>query len=148
MAVSSNEEGGVGVRVEGWARALLERPRRFGVLATVAPDGSPHQAVVWYTLRDDAVLVNSRPERHWPTNLRRDPRFSFLVEDGYEWVSLRGHAQRLDDPDQARDDIAAMARRYHADDPAKAEREVAMFRTQERESFLLHVERITEHRDD
>jgi PPOX class probable F420-dependent enzyme len=138
----------VSVRLEGWARELLERPRRFGVLSTISSDGSPHQAVLWYELRGDAVLVNSRPERHWPTNLRRDPRFSFLVEDGYEWVSLRGRAERLDDPGQAREDIIAMARRYHADDPEQAERDVANFRKQIRESFLLRVERVTERRDD
>ena len=78
------------MRLEGWAREVLERPERFAVLSTVARDGSPHQAVVWYTLVDDAVLVNSRPERAWPTNLRRDPRYSLLVEDGYDWVSIKG----------------------------------------------------------
>ena len=138
----------MGVRLEGWAREVLERPGRFGVLSTIARDGSPHQAVVWYELRGDAVLVNSRPERRWPTNLRRDPRFSFLVEDGYEWVSLRGRAERLTDPAQAQEDIAAMARRYHADDPEKAERLIARFRSQARESFLLHAEHVTERRDD
>jgi PPOX class probable F420-dependent enzyme len=138
----------VSVRLEGWARALLERPRLFGVLSTISPDGSPHQAVVWYELRGDAVLVNSRPERHWPTNLRRDARFGLLVEQGYEWVALRGRAERLTDPTQAVEDIVAMARRYHADDPAEAERDIAKFRAQVRESFLLHVERVIERRDD
>jgi hypothetical protein len=27
---------------------FLEEPGRFGVLATLNPDGTPHQAVVWY----------------------------------------------------------------------------------------------------
>ena len=136
------------VRLEGWARALLERPGLFGVLSTISPDGSPHQAVVWYELRGDAVLVNSRPERHWPTNLRRDPRYGFLVEEGYEWVALRGRAERLSDPAQAIEDIVAMARRYHADEPAKAEQDIANFRGQVRESFLLQVERVIERHDD
>jgi PPOX class probable F420-dependent enzyme len=136
------------VRLEGWARALLERPRRFGVLSTTMRDGSPHQAVVWYELRGDAVLVNSRPERHWPTNLRRDPRFSFIVDEGYEWVALRGRAERLDDPLRAVEDIIGMAFRYHADDPDHAERQAATFRAQVRESYLLHVERVIERHDD
>jgi PPOX class probable F420-dependent enzyme len=138
----------VRVRLEGWAREVLERPRQFAVLSTIKSDGSPHQAVVWYDLRDDAILVNSRPERVWPTNLRRDPRFSLLVEEEYEWLSIRGRAERLDDPEQAREDIIAMARRYHATDPVRAERTIAKFRTQTRESFLLHVEHVTEYRDD
>jgi PPOX class probable F420-dependent enzyme len=137
----------VRVRLEGWARAVLERPRQFAVLATIRADGSAHQAVVWYDLRGDDLVVNSRPERAWPTNLRRDPRFSLLIEDAYEWLAIRGRAQWLDDPDQAREDIIGMARRYHAEDPARAERAVANFRTQSRESFLLHVEHVTEYRD-
>jgi PPOX class probable F420-dependent enzyme len=137
----------VRVRLEGWARGVLERPRQFAVLATIGRDGAPHQAVVWYALDGDDLLVNSRPERAWPTNLRRDPRCSLLVEDGYEWLSVRGRAERLDDPEQAKEDIIAMARRYHADDPARAERAIATFRTQSRESFRLHVEHVTEYRD-
>ena len=136
------------MRLEGWAREVLERPRRFAVLSTVGRDGSPHQAVVWYTLLDDRVLVNSRPDRTWPSNLRRDPRFSLIVEEGYEWVSIRGRAERLTDPAQAVEDIVAMARRYHAAEPARMEREIAKFRGQARESFLLHIERVTEHPDD
>jgi PPOX class probable F420-dependent enzyme len=136
------------VRLEGWAREVLDRPRQFAVLSTNGRDGTPHQAVVWYDLRGDDLLVNSRPERVWPTNLRRDPRFSILVEDGYEWLSIRGSAERLDDAEQAREDIIAMARRYHATEPARAERSIAKFRSQTRESFLLHPERVTEYRDD
>jgi PPOX class probable F420-dependent enzyme len=138
----------VGVRLEGWARQVLERPGLFGVLATVGRDGSPLQAVVWYTLRDDAILVNSRPERAWPSNLRRDPRFSLMVEDGYDWVSVGGRAERLSDHAQAVEDIVAMARRYHATEPARMERTIAKFRGQARESFLLRVEHVAEHQDD
>jgi len=136
------------VPLEGWAREVFERPGRFAVLSTVGRDGSPHQAVVWYTLVDDAVLVNSRPERAWPTNLRRDPRYSLLVEEGYDWVSIRGRSERLSDPAQAVEDIVAMARRYHAAEPARMERTIAGFRRQARESFLLHVEHVAEHQDD
>ena len=136
------------MRLEGWAREVFERPGRFAVLSTVGRDGSPHQAVVWYTLVEEAVLVNSRPERAWPTNLRRDPRYSLLVEEGYDWVSIKGRSERLADPAQALEDIVAMARRYHAAEPAKMERTIAGFRRQARESFLLHVQHVAEHHDD
>jgi PPOX class probable F420-dependent enzyme len=136
------------MRIEGWARRLLERPLSFATLATSSPDGSPLQSVVWYTLRDDSVLVNSRVGRRWPSNLLRDARYSFLVEHGYDWVSLRGHAEALADPEGAQEDIAAMARRYHVADPARAARSIDDFRRQERISFLLHVDAISEHRDD
>ena len=137
------------VRLQGWARDMLERPRTFGTLATLATDGSPHQAVIWYGLRGDSILVNSAAGRRWPTNLLREPRFSFMIEDGYAWVTVRGRSEALLDPDQAQEDIAAMARRYHADDPAKAERLIRdRFKQQERISFLLHPAAVTEHPDD
>jgi PPOX class probable F420-dependent enzyme len=134
--------------IGGFARELLEQPRLFGTLATLASDGAPLQAVVWYELRGDAILVNSAVGRRWPTNLQRDPRFSFVVEDGYRWVGVRGLAQALTDPDAAQEDIATMARRYHADDPERAERLIReRFQRQERITFLLHAHAVTEHPD-
>lgn len=130
-----------------WARELLNRPRTFGTLATVSVDSSPHQAVVWYAMRGDTVLVNSAIGRIWPSNLVRDGRFSFLIEDGYDWLSLRGSAQILDDPAQAREDIVDMARAYHDDEPEKMDRVVERFREQDRISFLLQSTAITEHPD-
>jgi PPOX class probable F420-dependent enzyme len=142
--------GGIGatMMITGWAREMLEQPDRFATLATLATDGAPLQAVVWYLLRGDAILVNSAVGRHWPTNLLRDPRFSFVVEAGYDWVGVRGVAQALTDPDEAQADIAAMARRYHADDPERAEAIIRLrFQRQERISFLLHAQSVTEHAD-
>jgi PPOX class probable F420-dependent enzyme len=136
------------VRIRGWARELLERPGAFGTLATLERNGSPLQAVVWFELRGDDVLVNSAVGRRWPTNLLRDPRCGLVVEQGYEWVGIRGQAEALHDPVEAQSDIAAMARRYHADDPERAERLIRQgFQRQERISFLLHPESITEHPD-
>ncbi len=134
-------------RIEGWAREMLEREGVFGTLATVSADGSPFQAVIWYLVRDDTLVVNSKVGRVWPTNLLRDPRVSLVVEDGYDWVGVRGRASAVSDQATAQADIAAMARRYHADDPAQAERLVEMFEGQERISFVIHVEHVTEHPD-
>lgn len=125
-------------------RRFLERPGRHAVLATINPDGTPLQAVVWYLLEDDAVLVNSLDGRRWPANLRRDPRYSLAVEDGLDYVALRGEAEVLEDPDQAQEDIAAMARRYHT--PDEAERIIAArFRPQRRVSFRLRPRAVTVH---
>ena len=132
-------------RIDGWAREMLERVGVFGTLATASADGSPFQAVIWYLVRDDTLVVNSKVGRVWPTNLLRDPRVSLVVEDGYEWVGVRGRAEAVTNQASAQADIAAMARRYHADDPATAERMVRMFEGQERISFIVHVERVTEH---
>jgi PPOX class probable F420-dependent enzyme len=112
-----DEEGRVTVSFQGWAREFLQRAITFATLATLEVDGAPLQAVIWYALREDSILVNSAVGRRWPTNLLRDPRFSFVVESGYEWVGVRGVAEALSDPDQAQEDIAAMARRYHGRSP-------------------------------
>lgn len=134
-------------RIEGWARRMLERPGSFGTLATVSTDGLPHQAVVWYLVRDDHLVINSAIGRIWPTNLLRDPGCSLLVEDGYDWVSVRGRARPITDQPTAQADIAEMARRYHADDPGTAEAMIRdVFRPQERISFVLRPDRVSEHR--
>lgn len=136
-------------RIDGWAREFLERPRLFGTLATVGLDGAPMQTVIWYELRGEDILVNSLAGRAWASNLLRDPRFSLVVEQAYEWVGVRGTAEALDDPVAAQADIAAMARRYHAADPDHAERLIRdRFERQERVSYLLHPAAVTEHPDD
>ena len=79
----------------------------------------------------------------------RDPRFDLMIEAGYAWVAVRGRAETMHDPEQAQEDIAVMARRYHADDPDKAERLIAdRFQRQDRISFLLHPSAVAEHPDD
>jgi len=139
----------MGVRIEGWAREMLERAGHFGTLATISADGRPHQAVVWYLVRDDTLVLNSAVGRTWPTNLQRDPRCSLLVEDGYEWVSLRGTVEVVADQPTAQADIAAMAWRYHEREPEKAERLIReSFEPQERISFVLWPDRVVEHIDE
>ena len=136
------------IHIEGWARTTLERQGLFGTLATVAADGSPFQAVVWYLVRGDTLVVNSRVGRVWPTNLLRDPRCSLVVEDGYDWVGVRGRAEPVTDQATAQADIAEMARRYKAYDPQDAERMIReVFGPQQRISFVIDVERVTEHHD-
>ena len=75
-------------------RAFLEAPGRFATIATIDPDGSPLQAVVWYRLEPDgSILINSLVGRRWPDNLLRDPRMSLTVEFGYDYVAMRGEAE-------------------------------------------------------
>ena len=128
-------EAGVFARLSDEVHAFLEVPR-FAVVATVGPDGAPHQAVVWYLLQGDVIVVNSADGRRWPANLRRDPRVDITVEDGYRYVQLGGTVEVDDDQGRAQADIAAMAHRYHVDDPAEAQRLIVdRFRLQHRVSF-------------
>ena len=123
----------------------------FATIATVDPDGSPRQAVIWYTLDGDDLVINSRVGRRWPTNLLRDPRVSISITDrtdGYRWIGLTSQATPIYDQPTAQSDIAGMARRYHADDPTEAETEVRTFQTQERISFRIPIADVHDHLDE
>lgn len=120
------------------ARHFLDVGLWFATIATIASDGAPHQAVAWYLLEDDVLVLNSADGRAWPANLRRDPRVSVTVEDGYRWLSVRGTVEVNDDQRIAQADIAAMARQYHADEPDRAEAMIRdRFERQSRVSFRL-----------
>jgi PPOX class probable F420-dependent enzyme len=125
---------------------------RFVSIATTDPDGAPRQAVVWYRLDGDEIVLNSAVGRRWPANLMRDPRISLAITDaadGYRWIGLTGVATPVTDQPTAQADIAEMARRYHADDPAKAERLIAVrFERQERISFRIRIDAVHDHLDD
>jgi PPOX class probable F420-dependent enzyme len=136
------------LQIDPTIRLFLEEPGRFGVLATVNPDGTPHQCVVWYQLIDGGLLLNSAEGRRWPTNLRRDPRASLMIEDAYRYVVVRGVVEVVDDQPRAQADIAGLARLYHRDDPDAAERLIReVFRAQQRVSFLLRPRSIGVHQD-
>lgn len=124
---------------------------RFATIATINPDGGASQAVIWYRFVDDTMVINSAIGRRWPTNLLRDPRISVAVHDardGYRWVGLGGSVEAITDQATAQADIAEMARRYHADDPAKAEALVRdRFQRQTRISFRVAIERVHDHLD-
>ncbi len=133
-------------------RAFLAAPGRFATLATVDPDGTPRQAVIWYRLDpDDRIVINSADGRRWPANLRRDPRCSVVMADpadAYSFVAMTGHvAEVIDEQAIAQADIAGLAHRYHADDPAQAEGVIARFRTQHRVTFRVAVDAVHDHID-
>lgn len=130
-------------------RAFLEEPR-YATVATTDADGAPRQAVVWFLLDGDTIVINSLEGRIWPTNLRRDPRVSIAITaaDHEEWVGLTGTVQVVDDQEQAQADIAAMAHRFHAANPAHAEELIeSRFRPQRRVSFRLAPTQIHDHLD-
>jgi PPOX class probable F420-dependent enzyme len=101
-------------------RAFLLEPR-IATIATINPDGSPHQAVIWYALDGDELMINSRRGRRWPRNLLENGRISvavFEAERPNHWVGLKGHAALLHEGDAAIADIQTLARRY-GEDPAQ-----------------------------
>jgi PPOX class probable F420-dependent enzyme len=125
---------------------------RFATIATLDPDGAPRQAVVWYAVDGDEIVINSALGRRWPANLLRDPRIAFSVADGtdgYRWVGLTGTVQAITERATTQADIAGMARRYHAGEPAKAERLIRdRFERQERVTFRFRPAALHDHLDD
>jgi PPOX class probable F420-dependent enzyme len=120
----------------------------YASLATTDADGAPRQAVIWYLLDGDELVVNSRVGRRWPTNLLRDPRVYLAVfdeADPLRWVGLGGTVEPLRDQAQAQADIAAMARRY--EDPETAANSIRAFEQQERISFRIRIDAIHDHLD-
>lgn len=124
---------------------------RFATVATLDPDGRPRQAVIWFRLDGDEIVLNSKVGRRWPTNLARDPRISIAVhdqDDGYRWVGLTGTVTVVEHQPTAQADIAEMARRYHADEPDEAESLIRdRFEPQRRVSFRVAIDAIHDHLD-
>ena len=129
-------------------RAFLARPL-YPSLATASADGEPHQAVIWYRLEDDGrIMLNSRAGRRWPNELIANRRGSLAVtdlDDPFKWVGLQLVVDEIvDDVEQARDDIVALAVRYdEADDESEAR-----FRSQPRISFYLRITGVHDHLED
>jgi PPOX class probable F420-dependent enzyme len=139
MAQPGDSDGNVELPEPG--RTLLADGLRFATLATINPDGSPHEAVVWYLLEDETLVINGKEGRTWTSNLRRDPRISLSVEDGYRWVSVRGTVDIVDETSAAQADAAAAARHYHADEPERAEDLIhRQFELERRVSFRLSLD--------
>lgn len=77
---------------------------RTGTMATVGPDGQPHLVAMWYGVIDGEIWVETKAKSQKTVNLRRNPRVSFLIEDGDTYDTLRGVAfegvtEIVEDPD-------------------------------------------------
>lgn len=136
------------IALEPNVQSFLTEPVRYSTIATINPDGGPHQIVIWYLLRHDArlgdhIVVNSRRGRLWPTNLSRDPRANFAVYEAENAVTIKCRVVQTYDGAAAQADIAEMAVRY--DTPEYAASEIARFRTEDRVSFILQPVRVHVH---
>lgn len=120
-------------------RAFLDE-KRFAVLATINDDGSPQLTVMWYALRDNTIMMNTTLSRVKGKNLRRDPRISICVEDGYRYVSITGAARLDDDQTVAQRDIRDLAIRYNGREVG--ERQAEEFARQHRVTISLPISQV------
>lgn len=125
------------------ARAFLEEPR-FAVLATINPDGTAQQTVMWYLVRDGYIVMNTRRGRRKDRNMLRDRRVSICIEDGFRYVAMSGEITLVEERPQAQADILEMAIRYDGKERGEASsRDV--FSKQERISIHLPIANVDEH---
>ena len=122
-------------------RTFLEE-KRFAVVGTKNPDGSPHLAVMWYLLDGDEIVVNSAQGRIKDRNLATDPRMSVLVEDGYRWIRIDGRARIEHDQTIAHADIRRLAARYYGDERRVDEAMKNNFSKQHRITYRLPIGRV------
>jgi PPOX class probable F420-dependent enzyme len=115
--------------------------KRFAVVGTRNPDGSPHLAVMWYLLDGDDIVVNSAQGRLKDRNLAADPRMSVLIAEGYRFVRVDGRAKIDHDQATAQADIRRLAvRNYGA---AKADEAMRnSFSKQHRITYRLPIRRV------
>ncbi len=105
------------------ARALLQEVR-FAVLGTINTDGTPQLTTMWYLLEnDDTITMNTKVGRTKERNMRRDPRVSICVEDGYNYITVRGSVEMIDDQEVAQNDIHRLSARYHGEEKARRQME-------------------------
>ena len=117
-------------------RAFLEE-KRFAVLATINANGTPQLTVMWYLLEGDEIVFNTKRGRQKERNLTRDPRVSFVVEDGYRFVRVTGRAIEVPDPETGHRDIHRLAVRYQGE--AAAAEAMERFRREARVTYRLPI---------
>lgn len=126
------------------ARAFL-REKRFAVLGTINRDGTPQLTTMWYILENDGtVLMNTRAGRLKERNMRRDPRISICVSDGYTYVTIKGCVEMIDDQQISQRDIFRLSTRYHGEEKARRQME-RQFSKEQRITLHLKADKIQEY---
>ena len=128
------------------ARAYLQE-LRFAVLATINQGGTPQLTTMWYLLEDDGpILMNTKVGRLKERNMRRDPRISICIEDDYNFLTISGTVQLIDDPERAQYDLLRLSTRYLGVEKARRQMQEKLSK-ETRVSLILKPERIIEYFD-
>jgi PPOX class probable F420-dependent enzyme len=94
-------------------RDLLERPL-FAHVATLRPDGSPQNSVMWFAWDGERARFSHTRNRQKYRNLTNDPRVSFHVQDPdnpYRTLEVRGRVESIV-PDAGTVFYRSLQRRY------------------------------------
>lgn len=94
-------------------KAMLDGPN-FAHVATVMPDGSPQNTMVWVDRQGDLIAFNTAEGRVKTENLRRDPRVAIsLYEEGKPYLNaaIQGRVVEMRHAG-AQDHIEALSHKY------------------------------------
>src|SRR3954470_1164269 len=84
--------------------ATFIEQRRTATMATIGKDGRPHLVAMWFGWINGEIWFETKAKSQKAVNLRRDPRITVSVEDGWTYdtlrgVSIDGSAEIVDDPE-------------------------------------------------
>ena len=114
--------------------------KHFAKLATLMKDGRPQLTPIWYMYEGGKLIINTSKDRVKYRNIKRDPRVSLLIDDGYPHISVFGRARIASERD-ANKDIESLAIRYTGEkEGRKAAKE--RYWKQERVSIEIIPDRI------
>jgi PPOX class probable F420-dependent enzyme len=135
-------------RLTDRAYLLVYRPL-FAILATKNADGSIWQGFIWYLLIEDetngdTVLLNTTKKRPQYHNIVRDPYVSLCIGERYQYVTIEGHCQIVDEKETALRDIVRLATRYDGAEAAQWFHDTICIH-QERVSLFVSVEKVHEY---
>ena len=87
---------------------------RYGILTTLASDGTPKSVPVWFDWDGNAVRIFTGVKSAKVKRIRRDPRVTLLVanhlDEGEAWVAFDGTAKIR--PDSAVELLERLAAKY------------------------------------
>lgn len=102
----------------------------FAHLATILPDGSPHNTPVYVGTHGDRIVFFTGPGMRKARNLRRDPRLALSIapaDNPFEPVVIRGRVVDWIEGDAAWEIIDQLAIKYSGEPyPRGQERVVAL----------------------
>nr|MBA2288237.1 PPOX class F420-dependent oxidoreductase [Ktedonobacteraceae bacterium] len=101
----------------------------------------PQLTTMWYLLDGNEILMNTKVGRAKERNMRRDPRISICIEDGYNYLTISGSVQLINDQETAQHDIYRLAARYHGEEAARQQMQ-EQFSREQRVTLRLACEHI------
>jgi PPOX class probable F420-dependent enzyme len=124
--------------------SFLTGETRYAVLATINADGSIQQSVMWFDVEGDTIVMNTKRGRFKDRNMLRDPRVSLCFEDTYRYVTLKGRAEVIDDPELGQSGMRKMATKYLGAEEANRQMD-EMYSKQERVVIRVTVDSVDAH---